>query len=47
MKRRLVRSRSLSIPFVVAQDVKVLEHVLVQEVRFVEQEDWMHALGAE
>ena len=41
------REQSARIPLVVRQDVQVLEHVLVKQVRLVEQEDRMHALGAE
>ena len=37
----------LGVPFVVEQDVKVVEGVLVQEVGFVEQEDGVGALGGE
>ena len=36
-----------TVPFVVQQDVQVVERVLVKQVRLVEQEDGMDALAAE
>lgn len=36
-----------AVPLVVAQDVQVIEHVLVEQVRLVEQEDGVALLGGE
>jgi hypothetical protein len=35
------------VSLMIDQDVQMLEHVLLEQVRFVEQEDGVHALGAE
>jgi hypothetical protein len=41
------RQERTTVPLVVEQDVEVVEHVLVEEVPFVQQKDWVYALSPE